>query len=187
MFCINCGKEIPNNLINFCPTCGHSISKDAKFLSQILNYITNRLDEQTKWHSEKARENKKKFRFYEIITIISGASIPLINIIGFSDLTTRIITSVVGGLISVITGITQLEKYQENWIIYRTTAELLKKEKHFYENSIGEYDTANIAEKNKKLVERIESIVSSETSKYFSLHQPKKTESQRGQINTNND
>jgi len=30
---------------------------------------------------------------------------------------------------------TQLEKYQENWILYRTSSELLKKEEYFYEYS----------------------------------------------------
>src|SRR3712207_2756657 len=99
MFCSNCGQDIASNLINFCPHCGLSISRETKSPLQILNYISNRLEEQTKWHSKKARENKKKFRFYEIITIISGASIPLINVIGLGDLTTRIITSVVGGII----------------------------------------------------------------------------------------
>ena len=46
-----------------------------------------------------------------------------------------IISSVLGGIIAVVIGISQLEKYQENWILYRTTTELLKKEKYFYENA----------------------------------------------------
>jgi len=45
------------------------------------------------------------------------------------------ISSIIGGTIAVVTGITQLEKYQENWILYRTSSELLKKEEYFYEYS----------------------------------------------------
>ena len=47
-----------------------------------------------------------------------------------ADFQTRIISSIIGGIIAVSTGITQLEKYQENWILYRTSAELLKKDKY---------------------------------------------------------
>jgi Protein of unknown function (DUF4231) len=75
-----------------------------------------------------------------------------------------------------------LEKYQENWILYRTSTELLKKEKFFFENSAGEYSNLGDKEKNKLLVERVESIVSAETSKYFTIHQPKK-EAQQPQGN----
>ena len=87
---------------------------------------------------------------------------------------TRIISSIIGEIIVVVTGLTQLEKYQENWILYRTSAELLKKEKYF-ENGVGEYSNLNDVDKNKLLIERVESIVSAETSKYFTIHQPSKT------------
>lgn len=75
----------------------------------------------------------------------------------------------------------RLEKYQENWILYRSSAELLKKEKYFFENNAGEYSNLNDIEKNKLLVERVESIVSAETSKYFTLHQPQKQQQQENE------
>jgi hypothetical protein len=79
----------------------------------------------------------------------------------------------------VATGITQLDKFQENWILYRTSAELFKKEKYFFENNTGEYANLNDVEKNKLLVERVELIVSTETSKYFTLRQPEKAQEQK--------
>jgi hypothetical protein len=51
---------------------------------------------------------------------------------------------------------------------------LLKKEKYFFENGVGEYTNLDDPQKNKLLVERVESIVSAETSKYFTIHQPEK-------------
>ncbi|MGA8083322.1 MAG: DUF4231 domain-containing protein, partial [Candidatus Nitrosopolaris sp.] len=65
----------------------------------------------------------------------------------------KLISSIIGGIIVVITGLTQLEKYQENWILYRTSSELLKKEKYF-ENRVGEYSNLDQEERNKLLVER---------------------------------
>ena len=73
-------------------------------------------------------------------------------------------------------GITQLEKYQENWILFRTSSDLLKRESISFENNVGDYSNLDDVEKNKLLVEKIGSIVSAETSKYFTIHQPQKEE-----------
>jgi hypothetical protein len=145
-------------------------------VSDSTNYKEARLMEQIRWHSRKARQNKLRFRQFQIITLVASAIIPIINVvpIGRDDVPTRTISSIIGGIIVVVTGLTQLEKYQENWILYRTSAELLKKEEYFFENNVGEYSNLNDVEKNKLLVERVESIVSAETSKYFTLHQPSK-------------
>ncbi|MFZ0513790.1 MAG: DUF4231 domain-containing protein, partial [Candidatus Nitrosopolaris sp.] len=103
-----------------------------------------------------------------------------INVAGIGDLT-RITSSIIGGIIVIITGLSQLEKYQENWILYRTSSELLKKEKYFFENNAGEYLNQDEKERNKLLVERVETIVSAETSKYFTIHQPEKGRQQQQQ------
>jgi hypothetical protein len=103
-------------------------------LSEPTSYKQERLQKQIDWHSRKARDNKRRFRLFQIITLIASAIIPIINLgyIAKSDTVDyqiRIITSIVSAIIVVVTGLTQLEKYQENWILYRTSAELLKKEK----------------------------------------------------------
>jgi predicted histidine transporter YuiF (NhaC family) len=79
------------------------------------SYKENRLDEQIKWHSKKARQDKLRFRLYQIITLIVSAIIPIINVANIGELQTRIISSIIGALIVVVTGLTQLEKYQESW------------------------------------------------------------------------
>jgi hypothetical protein len=118
------------------------------------SYKEERLQKQIDWHSQKARHNKLRFRLYQIITLIASAIIPIINVANVGDFQTRIISSIIAGVIVVATGITQLEKYQENWILYRTSSELLKKEKYFFENNIGEYSNPDEKERNKLLVER---------------------------------
>jgi Protein of unknown function (DUF4231) len=150
-------------------------------MSQPANYKEARLEKQIEWHSNKAKYNKLRFRQVQIITLVASAIIPIINVANIADLQTRIISSILGGIIVVTTGLTHLEKYQENWILYRTIAELLKKEKYFFENSIGEYSNPSEIAKNKLLVERVESIVSAETSKYFTIHQPGKPQQQQNQ------
>jgi hypothetical protein len=140
-------------------------------LSEPINYKQERLQKEIDWHSNKAKENKIRFQICQIIILVAGAIIPIINAPNFGD-PQRIISAIIGGLIVVITGLTQLEKYQENWILYRTSTELLKKERYFFENNVGDYSNPDEKERNKLLVERVESIVSAETSKYFTIHQP---------------
>jgi hypothetical protein len=140
-------------------------------LSELINYKQERLQKEIDWHSDRAKDNKIKFRICQIVILVAGAIIPIINVASIGD-SQRMISSIIGGLIVVVTGLTQLEKYQENWILYRTTTELLKKEKYFFENGVGDYSNPDEKERNTILVERVESIVSAETSKYFTIHQP---------------
>ncbi len=95
VFCFNCGTEILKSESNYCQNCGYLIyeftkSSDSSSSSsdKIYSYPIKRLDDQIKWHSQKARNNKKKFRIYQIITIIASALIPIINITGpgFADI-----------------------------------------------------------------------------------------------------
>jgi hypothetical protein len=146
-------------------------------MTEPASYKQERLQKQIDWHSKKARHNKLRFRIYQIITLIASAIIPIINVANIGDFQTRVISSIIAGIIAVATGLTQLEKYQENWILYRTSSELLKKEKYFFENGAGEYSDLTEPKKTQLLVERVESIVSSETSKYFIIHQPQKPKS----------
>ena len=137
------------------------------------NYIKDRLEEQQKWYERKASENKTKHHILQIVIIASGALIPIINSIPYSDIEVRIISSILGGIVIVITGMIQLKKYQENWIQYRTTEEILKKEKFLYLNSAGEYSNLDEEEKHQLLVERIESVISNQNVNFFVTHNEK--------------
>jgi len=156
----------------------HRGSGKEKSSNSKKNYEDDRLEEQLDWHSKKARTNKLRFRISVIIIMILSAIIPLINLIETLDVQTRIISSLLSAVILIVTGITQLEKYQENWIIYRTTQELLKKEKYFYKNGVAEYADLDENSKRRLLVQRVETLISSETNKYFTIHQPQKPQSE---------
>jgi Protein of unknown function (DUF4231) len=136
------------------------------------DYIIERLEKQLRWYGDKSAENKKKFHLFQTVIIATSALVPIVNTVGPAGDSLRIISSILGGIIVVVTSLIQLHKYQENWILYRTTAELLKKEKYLYLNDAGDYSGLDPSRKKKQLVERVEVIVSSETSKYFAIHKP---------------
>lgn len=142
------------------------------------DYISDRLEEQIKWHGGKARENKRKFSILQTIIIVASASIAIVNVFKINDnslVYIGIASSILGGIVVVISSLLQIHRYQENWILYRTTSELLKKEKYFYLNDAGSYSGLNAERKKKLLVENVETIVSAETSKYFVMHKPEQT------------
>jgi hypothetical protein len=136
------------------------------------DYVNGRLQEQLDYHSSVSKENKNKFYAYQVVIILTGTIIPIVNVIAPVGDLLRLISSILGGIIIVVTALMQLHKYQENWILFRSTQELLKREKFLYLNDAGDYAGLDPEEKKRLLVERIESMVSSETSKYFTVHKP---------------
>jgi predicted component of type VI protein secretion system len=63
-------------------------------------------------------------------------------------------------------------KHQENWILFRTTQELLKREKTLYLNDADDYFGLTDEQKKRQLIQRVEDLISVETSKYFAFHKP---------------
>jgi hypothetical protein len=80
-------------------------------------------------------------------------------------------SSVLGFIVTIAVGLSQLEKYFETWTIYRTNAEVLKKEKFLYQNNAGQYSKLTQEDRDRLFVENIEFILSSEVTKYFSMQE----------------
>ena len=134
------------------------------------NYSEERLDGEIEYYSVNASKNKSNYHRSQITIIIIGALIPVVNIIDFASFEIRLISAILGAIVVGVTGIIQLKKYHENWIMYRSAEEALKKEKYTYENNAGKYSGLSVEEKDKKMVENIESIISSQNVSFFSSH-----------------
>jgi hypothetical protein len=145
-------------------------------LSSTEEYVRNRLDDQIKWYSEKSAFNKSRYRLFQVVIIIASGTIPILNltVTAFKDDAQHVAlftSSILGSIITIITAFLQMEKYFDNWILYRTTAESLKREKILFQNNAGEYSNLNESEKNRILVERVEAMLSSENAKFFASQQ----------------
>lgn len=152
---------------------------------QLPPYVTQRLDNQIEWYEKKSAYNKLRFRICQIIIIVASAIIPLINL-GFpltnpSNAYQALgITAILGGVITIVTALSQMDTYFETWVLYRTTVEALKKERFLYINNAADYFTLSSQEaKDKLLVERIEEMLSSENSKFLSLQQHARQQSEQ--------
>lgn len=146
--------------------------------TESLDYIKNRLDDQLQYYENNSKGNKNRYHGFQVLIIVSGALIPIINSIDYAGIEIRVVSAVLGSVILGITSVLQLKKYQENWILYRSTAEVLKKEKQFFLNQVGDYSGLTDERRHKLLVERIEAILSSENTKFIVTHNEKLNKSE---------
>ena len=96
-------------------------------------YITERVDAQQKWYSANSTKNKHYFIILSIIESVSAILIPFVMVVSelysFPD---KILVSLLGIITAISIAISSLNKFQENWVQYRTTSEQLKHEKYLF-------------------------------------------------------
>jgi Protein of unknown function (DUF4231) len=121
-------------------------------------YLKERVQDQIAWYDRKSTFNKRCFVSLRAIEMASAASVPFLS--GFTGAPWISGTvGVVGIIITVCAGMTNLCQFQKSWIEYRTTAESLKKEKFLFVTRTQPYngdDAFSI------FVQRVENMVSKE-------------------------
>jgi len=125
-------------------------------------YIEHRLDDQIDWYNGKSQWNQKMFKRLRVLEVAAAALIPFLSgyMAGNSSYI-NITVGVLGLIIAVIAGVVTLYKFQENWVEYRTTCEMLKHEKHLFLTKVIPYDCK---EPFSLFVQRVESLISKENS-----------------------
>jgi len=134
-------------------------------------YIEQRLEDQMVWYDRKSMWNQDWHKRLKIAEISIAASIPFwvgaIELVGETPVWSnvlKVIVALLGVLIAVISGIPGIYKFQENWMAYRTTCEMLKHEKYFYETGSGPYK--GVTDKLCLLVQRVEMLISQENTNW---------------------
>lgn len=126
-----------------------------------------RLEDQIDWYSKKSQSNQRIFKRIKTVEIVAAAIIPFLAPLKFQY--AAWITGGLGVVITVLEGMLHLNQYQQNWIAYRSTCELLKHEKFTFLAGAGAY--ANVANPRALLAERVEALVSQEDAKWASIQQ----------------
>ena len=106
----------------------------------------------------------------ETITLVAGASIPVINVLDvILNPVLKILSATLATIIVVASGLGKLFKYQENWFNFRALAEALKREKELYLYKVGDYDQED-EKREKILIEQVENLLGTTTSQFISIH-----------------
>ncbi len=136
-------------------------------------YLRDRVDNQIAWYSRKSRWNQQRFKILRLIELVLATAIPfLVSLVNTNTPVLKIMVGAMGVTVAVAAGLVSLYKFQENWIEYRTTAEILKQEKFLFLTQSPPYDDSNAFH---AFVSRIESLLSKEHSTWSQtfLSQPK--------------
>lgn len=140
-------------------------------------YLEERYERQVKWYSDRSSKNKQYYHWFQWTAIILSAGIPIL-VVSMQD-NWKWITVVLSIALAIVTTALKTFKFQENWVNYRTTAETLKKEKHYYDASIAQY--AATEDKEQLFVERVEALISRENTLWLTIHKQNGKEKETNQ------
>jgi hypothetical protein len=141
-------------------------------------YLQERLDDQINWYDKKSSWNHTCFKRLRAAEILFSVTVPfLISQIGGDSSLLKLITGMMGIIVALIAGLVTLYRFQENWVEYRATAEILKHEKYLYLTQTAPYDGNNAFH---LLVETVESAISKENTAWSQSLREKATEKDGG-------
>lgn len=123
--------------------------------------VLDRLEDQIGWYDQKSVAAQRWFKGGRILVLLVAALIPVA--VTF-ELDSRGLAAA-GAAIVLVEGISGLYKFQENWILYRSTAESLKHEKFLF---LARADLYAAGDPVGLLAERIEGLISQEHAKWTS-------------------
>ena len=138
-----------------------------------------RLEEQIKWYGDKSKRCQRFYKTIKVVEIVAAALIPFLSALNIPQGSTvygHLVSWIIGGLgvlITILEGVLQLNQFQQNWIVYRSTCEALKHEKFSYVAKAPPYK--DIPDSHGLLAERIESLISQEHAKWASVQQQQVT------------
>jgi hypothetical protein len=130
----------------------------------------DRLEQQISWYDKKSGAAQRNFKLTKYFTIFASATIPVVALYGLNE-----VAALLGAMIAILEGVSQVNQWQHNWITYRSTCEALRHEKYVYMERADPYDIEDDRRARKQLVERVESLISTEHSKWIAVQdsQPK--------------
>ncbi len=129
--------------------------------------IRERIENLLIWYIRESTLLQIWYYILTIISIVSGASIPIISL--FNDFKSKdIIISIVSALGVLSLSMCTLFSVEENWKRYRRYAEILKRETFQYISKSGVYLEGK-KNKSQLFIDRIEMLTSAETEEWYKL------------------
>jgi hypothetical protein len=131
--------------------------------------LWERLQGQIDWYDRKAQINQRAYKASKIVIIVLAISLPILaeygKIPGLHD-TRALLVGIAAGGILLLEGLQVLNKWQENWILYRATCEGLRNEQHLYADKAGAYAGLKPEAAQRLLAERTGALRMAEHSKW---------------------
>ena len=121
-----------------------------------------RLETQLAWHNKKSTTNQRSYNVLKVLEILAAGGIPLVATHSAT------IAATLGVLVVLFEGIQHLFQFQQNWLLFRSTCEALTKEKYLFIAKADVYSETDPETAKKLLAQRVESLISTEHTKWVS-------------------
>lgn len=121
-----------------------------------------RLEQQIKWYDSKSISAQYWYKKTEMAELICAVMIPFMANYNAN------FTALLGACVVLIAGSQQINQWSQNWTTYRSTCEALRHEKYSYLGKSGVYEGKTSQEAKNILTQRVESLISTEHSKWIS-------------------
>jgi Protein of unknown function (DUF4231) len=134
-----------------------------------------RFDRNLAWYSRKSGQCQAVYKGLKLTQIVLAALIPAISALSLNDNAAwrgPVTTGILGMLIVIIEAVQATFQPLEKWMIYRTAAEGLKREKMLYLEGAGPYDGLAREAGRKLFVVRIEELLGAEHSGWRAANRP---------------
>jgi hypothetical protein len=138
--------------------------------------LWERLKGQVDWYDRKAKANQRAYKVSKIAIIVLAILIPVFAEYGFIpgfEESRAFLVGAAAGVIVLLEGLQVLNKWQENWILYRATCEGLRNEQHLFAEKAGPYANLRPEAAQRLLAERTSSLVMAEHSKWAHARETK--------------
>lgn len=125
-------------------------------------YLQERWQTQKDYYSKQSAQNKRWHQRVQLFVTIGAIAVPILLSIPEVP---KVFPTILSGLIAAAAALESVYHYGDNWRNYRQTLEALKREKALFTASAGSY--VDPAKAFPRFVERVESLLSEETMRYF--------------------
>jgi hypothetical protein len=125
------------------------------------DYVENRYKDQMSYYSKAAGKNQRKYKQVQWVLIIFSALTPILAAFDGKWVSLQIPVVLISAIVAVLTAGLKTFQYQEMWVNYRATNELLKPEIYYYNFAVGPYAGEGI-DKETLFVSRVETILDKE-------------------------
>ena len=117
-------------------------------------YLKEHYEPEISWYDNRASRAKRYYQWLQRAAIIISVSAPVMVVSMLDKF--QWVTVILLIVLAIATAALRTFKFQENWINYKAIAEILKKEKYYYDTGTTEYATAK--DKKRLFVERVETL-----------------------------
>jgi len=112
----------------------------AKGQEPSLPPLWERLNDEIAWYDAKAAKAQRAYKRAKVTIIVLALALPVLaeygEIPGFHDSRALLVAIAAGGIL-LFEGLQQLNKWQENWILYPSTCEHLRNERNLFFEKAG--------------------------------------------------